>query len=50
MTAILYDRYSMILDGRRCMIRSGAMHYFRLPHPELWRDRLAQLKAAGYGE
>lgn len=24
------------------------MHYFRLPHPDLWWDRLQKLKAAGY--
>ena len=45
---ITYDRYSMMLDGRREFIRSGAMHYFRLPSPDLWRDRLYKLKAAGY--
>ena len=48
MTEIAYDRYSMILDGRREFIRSGAMHYFRLPSVEMWRDRLYKLKAAGY--
>jgi hypothetical protein len=43
-----YDRYSMIVEGKREFIRSGAMHYFRLPHPDLWKDRLFKLKAAGY--
>jgi len=45
---ISYDRYSISINGRRELIRSGAMHYFRLPSPELWRDRLFKLKAAGY--
>jgi hypothetical protein len=45
---IRYDRYSMILDGKREIIRSGALHYFRLPSQDLWRDRLYKLKAAGY--
>lgn len=45
---IAYDRYSLIIDGRREFIRSGAMHYFRLPSQELWKDRLFKLKAAGY--
>lgn len=45
---IQYDRYSLIIDGKREFIRSGAMHYFRLPSQELWRDRLFKLKAAGY--
>lgn len=45
---IAYDRYSLIIDGHREFIRSGAMHYFRLPSQELWKDRLFKLKAAGY--
>ncbi len=45
---IRYDRYSMFLNDERIFIKSGAMHYFRLPHPDLWRDRLLKLKAAGY--
>ncbi len=45
---IQYDRYSLIINGKREFIRSGAMHYFRLPSQELWRDRLFKLKAAGY--
>lgn len=45
---ICYDRHSLIIDGNRVMIRSGAMHYFRLPCQELWYDRLFKLKAAGY--
>lgn len=44
-----YDRYSWLrADGRRVAIRSGAMHYFRLPSPDTWRDRLNKLKALGY--
>jgi hypothetical protein len=43
-----YDRYSMLINGKRELIRSGAMHYFRLPGESLWRDRLFKLKAAGY--
>jgi hypothetical protein len=45
---IEFDRYSLIIGGRREFIRSGAMHYFRLPSQELWKDRLFKLKAAGY--
>lgn len=45
---IAYDRYSLIIDGKREFIRSGAMHYFRLPSQSLWEDRLFKLKAAGY--
>jgi Glycosyl hydrolases family 35/Beta-galactosidase jelly roll domain len=45
---ITYDRASLFINGRREFIRSGAMHYFRLPSQALWRDRLFKLKAAGY--
>lgn len=43
-----YDRYSLLINGQRQVIRSGAMHYFRLPSQNLWRDRLQKLKSAGY--
>lgn len=45
---IEFDRYSLKINGKREFIRSGAMHYFRLPSVDLWRDRLIKLKAAGY--
>lgn len=48
MLDITYDRYSLLINGKREFIRSGAMHYFRLPSQELWWDRLFKLKAAGY--
>lgn len=48
MLDITYDRYSLLINGKREFIRSGAMHYFRLPSQELWKDRLFKLKAAGY--
>lgn len=48
MLDITYDRYSLLINGKREFLRSGAMHYFRLPSQELWRDRLFKLKAAGY--
>jgi hypothetical protein len=45
---VTFDRYSLMVDGRRLFLRSGAFHYFRLPSPGLWRDRLLRLKRAGY--
>ncbi|MEM0951626.1 MAG: beta-galactosidase [Cyanobacteria bacterium P01_H01_bin.74] len=45
---ITYDRYALKIDGERVFIRSGAMHYFRLPSQAMWHDRLFKLKAAGY--
>ncbi|MBI5957043.1 MAG: beta-galactosidase [Chloroflexi bacterium] len=42
------DRHSLIVDGRRVFLRSGAFHYYRLPSTGLWRDRLWKIKRAGY--
>jgi beta-galactosidase len=45
---ISYDRYSFSLDGQRVWLWSAEFHYFRLPNPDLWRDQLEKLKAAGF--
>lgn len=45
---ITFDKNSLIIDGKRVFIRSGAFHYFRTPGVELARDRFMKLKAAGY--
>lgn len=44
---VRYDGHCMIIDGRDAFIFSGAFHYFRCPK-ELWRDRFAKIKAAGF--
>ncbi|GJQ11425.1 hypothetical protein GpartN1_g3216.t1 [Galdieria partita] len=44
---VTYDKYSLIIDGERQFIYSGAFHYWRLPSPSLWRDILEKLKSAG---
>jgi len=43
-----YDKYSLIIDNNRTLIKSAAIHYFRMPGQETWRDRLSKLKACGY--
>ena len=45
---VTFDRYSLIVDGRRVPVWSGEMHPFRLPSPSLWRDILQKLAASGY--
>ncbi|HZR54368.1 MAG TPA: beta-galactosidase [Streptosporangiaceae bacterium] len=45
---IAFDKYSLIIDGRRLFIWSGEFHPFRLPSPPLWRDILQKMKASGY--
>ena len=34
------------LDGKKTIIRSGAIHYFRVL-PEYWENRLLKLKSRG---
>ncbi len=41
------DRFSLRIRGTRRLVRAGSLHYFRLPAPELWRDRLEKMRAAG---
>lgn len=43
-----YDRYSLLVDGRRLVVWSGELHPFRLPSPSLWRDVLQKMRAHGY--
>jgi beta-galactosidase GanA len=45
---VTFDKYSLLLDGRREVVWSGEFHPFRLPSPDLWRDVLQKLKATGY--
>lgn len=37
----------MMIDGRRIFVYSGEFHYWRLPSPQQWQDRLEKVKAAG---
>ena len=45
---VTFDKYSLIIDGKRVFIRSGAFHYFRTPGEEMARDRFLKMKAGGY--
>ena len=45
---ITYDKHSLIIDGKREFIRSGAFHYFRTPGYDLAKDRFMKMKAGGY--
>jgi hypothetical protein len=44
---VTFDKYSLMLDGRRQVVWSGEFHPFRLPSPDLWRDGLQTKKATG---
>ena len=45
---ISYDKYSLIIDGKRVFIKSGAFHYFRTPGEQMARDRFMKMKSGGY--
>ncbi|MFD7654558.1 beta-galactosidase [Actinosynnema sp. NPDC059797] len=45
---VTYDRHSFMVDGKRLYLWSGEFHYWRLPSPDLWRDVLQKMKAAGF--
>src|SRR5205807_8642218 len=45
---VTFDRYSLKIDGKRRYVWAGEFHYWRLPSPDLWRDVLEKMKAAGY--
>ena len=45
---VSYDKYSLIIDGERVFIRSGAFHYFRTPGENMARDRFLKMRAGGY--
>ncbi|KAG8932475.1 hypothetical protein FRC02_001099, partial [Tulasnella sp. 418] len=44
---VSWDKYSLLLNGRRVFVWSGEFHTWRLPVPELWQDILQKLKASG---
>ncbi len=46
MATVTYDNRSLLLDGRRIWLVSGAIHYFRTP-AALWRDRLLKARRGG---
>ncbi|HXR74239.1 beta-galactosidase [Actinocrinis sp.] len=45
---VSFDKYSLLVDGRRTALWSGEVHPFRLPSPSLWTDVLQKLRANGY--
>ncbi len=47
MNNLTWDARQFYLDGEPFVIRSAAMHYFRIV-PQYWRDRLKKLKDCGF--
>ena len=47
MSRFCYTKDEFLLDGKAFQIRSGSIHYFRMPR-EYWYDRLLKLKECGF--
>ena len=47
MNNLTWDARQFYLDGEPFVIRSAAMHYFRIV-PQYWYDRLKKLKDCGF--
>ena len=45
---VCFDKYSLIINGERVFIKSGAFHYFRTPGENMARDRFLKMKSGGY--
>ncbi|KAL4860886.1 glycoside hydrolase superfamily [Aspergillus spectabilis] len=45
---VQWDHYGVIVNGERVFLWSGELHLWRIPVPELWRDILQKVKAAGF--
>ncbi|KAI0002851.1 beta-galactosidase B [Xylariaceae sp. FL0662B] len=45
---VQWDHYSFFINGQRLFVFSGEFHYWRYPVPELWRDLLEKIRAAGF--
>ena len=44
---VSWDKYSLMIEGKRVYIFAGEFHYQRLPVPELWPDVFQKYKAHG---
>lgn len=45
---VSFDKYSLMVNGKRVFIKSGAFHYFRTPGENMALDRFMKMKAGGY--
>lgn len=45
---VSFDKYSLMVNGKRVFIKGGAFHYFRNPGENMARDRFMKMKAGGY--
>ena len=45
---VSWDKYPLLVNGKRVFINSAEFHYQRLPVPEMWLDVLRKFKAEGF--
>jgi len=46
-TKIAVSSGALLIDGAPALLQAGALHYFRLPHPDLWRPVLERMRMGG---
>lgn len=47
MSEIIWDKYSLKIDGKRIFLMGGEFHYWRCPDRARWQDILTMYKIAG---
>jgi len=46
--SVTFEGHTLHIDGEPALIQAGTLHYFRLPHPSLWRPVLERMRMAGF--
>ncbi len=48
MPQLTLEADNLLIDGAPALLQAGALHYYRLPHRELWKPVLDQLRVGGF--
>ena len=47
MVNVTIDPHGLAIKGAPVIVQAGALHYFRLPHLDLWHSVLVRMRMAG---
>ncbi len=48
MAKLTLDGQNLLIDGVPALLQAGTFHYYRLPHRDLWKPVLDQLRVGGF--
>ena len=48
MAKLILDSKNLLIDGGPALLQAGTLHYYRLPHRDLWKPVLEQLRVGGF--